>query len=173
MGNGRQRKNGILEKREKKNGKGIKKRVATGIVNIGMRNGSALLLVLAFVIIMAVIGAIALSFSGTASQHTRSAFMDVRAKLMARAGTEFALMAIEAHDFTDSCLKQVNLDTPAFDINMTFHYFMTNCGKCGSEFCSQIQTSETNGSVLIYTSVTPKLHDLFQVRTFRISIQNP
>jgi hypothetical protein len=137
------------------------------------RTGSALLLVLAFVIVMSVIGAIALSFTGVEVQHTRSAFMDVRAKLMARAGTEFAIMAIEAHDFNDSCLKQVNLDDPAFDINMTFHYFMTDCGSCGPQYCSVIQTPETNGSVIIYTQVTPKFYDLFRVRTFRISLQNP
>jgi type II secretory pathway pseudopilin PulG len=139
----------------------------------GTRRGFSLLLVLVFVMIMAVIGALTLEFMGTGTLHTRQSFMDIRAKLMARAGAEFGLMAIEAHDFSTSCLKQVNMSDPAFDVNMTFHYFMTDCGACGPDFCTPISTSETNGSVLVYLQVVPKIPGLFRVRTFRLTLQNP
>ncbi|MEO1942534.1 MAG: hypothetical protein ABGW77_06575 [Campylobacterales bacterium] len=139
----------------------------------GNRKGFSLMLVLLFVIVMAVIGALALEFIGIGTKHTVQSFIDLRSKLMTRAGTEFAIMAIEAHDFSQSCLKQVNLDDPGFDINITFHYFMTDCGVCGDNFCTPIETNETNGTVLIYTQVVPKIPDLFRVRTFRVTLQNP
>ncbi|MRJ06400.1 MAG: hypothetical protein C6I01_02625 [Epsilonproteobacteria bacterium] len=138
-----------------------------------MRRGFSLLLVLMFVMVMAVIGALTLEFMGTGNLHTRQSFMDVRAKLVARSAAEMSLMAIEAHDFSTSCLKQVNFSDPAFDVNVTFHYFMTNCGSCSPDYCTPIETPDTNGSVLLYLHVKSKFPSLFRVQTFRLTLQNP
>jgi len=106
--------------------------------------------------------------------------MDTRAELMLRSATEFAIMAIEAHEFnsTNKCLNSINYTDGdnLFDINITYHYFVTNCTSDPAIWsgckCSDIQTADTNGSVLVYVTVTSK-NPNFHIRKTRFTLQNP
>ena len=113
-----------------------------------------------------------MEFAGTTSKHTANTSMDLRADLMLRSATEFAIMAMQGHNYATNCLKNINLENNFFDANVTFHYFLTECPKsCGNQ-CSVISTSDTNGSALIYVTVTSK-NPTFHIRKVRFTLQNP
>lgn len=120
---------------------------------------------------MSVIGIMILKFSSASTTHTSRSFMDTRAELMLRSATEYAILALQGHDFNSTCLNKINLDDELFDINITYHYFFTNCPS-GCNYCSNIVTEDTNGSVLVYVTVSSK-NPNFHIRKVRFTLQNP
>ena len=122
-------------------------------------------------IIMAVIGVMVMQFNASSSKHTTESFLDTKANLVLKSATEYAILAIQGHDFKNGNLNNINISYPWFDANITIHYFLTNC-PAGDNDCTQIETKDTNGSVLIYTTVTSK-NTLFHIRKTKITLQNP
>jgi len=111
-------------------------------------------------------------FAGASNKHTADISMDMRAELMLNSSTEFAIMAMQGHDYNRNCLKHINLRDDFFDANITFHYFLTSCPNDCADYCSLITTKETNGSALIYVTVTSK-NPNFHIRKVRFTLQNP
>ena len=137
-----------------------------------LKKSFSLLFTLFFIIIIATIGLMSMQFSAATTKHTANTSMDMRAELMLRSSTEFAIMAMQGHDYSKNCLKHINLSDTFFDANITFHYFLTTCpSSCGSQ-CSAISTADTNGTALIYVTVTSK-NPYFNIRKVRFTIQNP
>ena len=134
-----------------------------------MRRAFSMVFAIIFLVVLAIIGALSVQFAAGATKNTNISFMNTKADVYLKAGTEFALMAIQGHDFSSNCLSHVNMHTPdGFDINVTLHYFMKGCGSCKE--CSIISTKDTNGSVLVYTEVT---NPYFEIRKVRSTLQNP
>jgi hypothetical protein len=96
---------------------------------------------------------------------------------MLKSSTEYAILALQGHEInsTTKCLNKINITDNLFDINITYHYFVDdNCSlpiwnECN---CSEIATEDTNGSVLIYVTVTSK-NPSFHIRKVRFTLQNP
>jgi hypothetical protein len=126
---------------------------------------------MAFIIVMSVIGYMILKFNSSSNVHTARSFMDTRAELMLKSSTEYAILALQGHNFNNGCLNKVNLHDNLFDVNITYHYFFTNCPS-DCNYCSNINTEDTNGSVLIYVTVTSK-NPSFHIRKVRFTLQNP
>jgi predicted DNA binding protein len=99
--------------------------------------------------------------------------MDTRAELMLRSATEYAILALQGHDFSGGCLNSLDINDSdnLFNVKVNYHYFLTNCNpdECN---CSTITTADTNGSVLIYVTVTSK-NPNFHIRKVRFTLQNP
>jgi hypothetical protein len=138
-----------------------------------LRRSFSLLITLLFVIFVAVIGVMSLEFASSTSKHTSNVALDTRAELLSRAATEYAILAMQGHDYSKNCLKHINMKEDFFDINITYHYFLTDCNvsKC-KNYCDEIETEDTNGSALIYVTVTSK-NPSFHIRKVRITLQNP
>jgi hypothetical protein len=140
-----------------------------------LRKSFSLLITLIFIIVVSVIGVMSLEFASFTNRHTAEVSLDTRAELMTRAATEYAILAMQGHDYKKNCLKHINMTTgdKLFDINITYHYFLTNCSNSNcKDFCSDINTSDTNGSALIYVTVTSKNKN-FHIRKVRFTLQNP
>ena len=138
-------------------------------VRRGMRRGFSMVFAILFLVVLAVIGTMSLEFAGAATKNTTLSFMNTKADIYLKSGTEFAVMAIQGHDYSQNCLSHVNMQTPdGFDVNITLHYFMTDCGSCKE--CSVAETKDTNGSVLVYTTVSSSY---FGIRKVRATLQNP
>jgi hypothetical protein len=126
---------------------------------------------------MSVIGVMILKFSSASTAHTARSFMDTRAELMLRSSTEYAILALQGHEInsTNKCLNEVNLSDNLFNVNIRYHYFID--GNCSSAEwngcqCSQTDTADTNGTVLIYVTVTSQ-NPNFHIRKVRFTLQNP
>lgn len=139
-----------------------------------MKKGISLLITIVFIVVMSIIGLMILRFSSSSTTHTTRSFLDTRAELMLRSATEYAILALHGHNFNSKCLNNINLSDNLFDVNITFHYFVTDCNSniwknCK---CSTISTVDTNGSVLIYVSVASKNRN-FYIKKTRFTLQNP
>jgi len=135
-----------------------------------LKKSFALLLSIAFVLVMAFIGMMVMRFSSASSVHVRESYMDVRANLALRSATEYAILALQGHDFSSGRVNSIHIDYPMFEANVKFHYFLTDCD--GSSDCSTIDTADTNGSVLVYVEVVSK-NPNNRVRKYRVTLQNP
>jgi Tfp pilus assembly protein PilX len=138
-----------------------------------LKKSFSLLITLVFVIVVAIIGVMSLEFAAATNKHTAEVSMDSRAELMSRAATEYAIMAMQGHDYNNNCLKHISLNDTFFDVNITYHYFLTDCNTSSCNgYCSNINTADTNGSALIYVTVTSK-NPSFYIRKVRFTLQNP
>ncbi|WP_456480218.1 hypothetical protein [Nautilia sp.] len=143
-----------------------------------MRKSFSLIITIVFMVVMSVIGFMILKFSGASNTHISRSFINTRAELMLRSATEYAILALQGHEInsTSKCLNKIDMNDNLFDINITYHYFVTDCTSNPSIWsgckCSDINTPDTNGSVLIYVTVTSK-NPNFHVRKVRFTLQNP
>jgi len=120
---------------------------------------------------MAVVGMMIMQFSASSTKHTGRSFMDTRAELVARSATEYAIMALQGHNYNSGKINQINLTYPGFNVKIKFHYFSTDCTSTTAT-CSKIDTKETNMSALIYVIVTSKNPE-FHIRKVYTTLQNP
>ena len=142
-----------------------------------MRKSFSLLVTIVFMVVMSVIGYMILQFSTSTVNHTTRSFVSTRANLMLRSATEYAILALQGHDFSGGCLNSINYTggDNFFDVNITYHYFTTDdcsSSKWSGCKCSHITTKDTNGSALIYVTVTSR-NPNFYVRKVRVTLQNP
>jgi len=120
---------------------------------------------------MAFIGVMVMSFSASSSHHSSNLFLDTKANLALKSSTAYAILALHGHNFKNGRLNEINLSYPFFNSNIKFHYFLTNCSSSDKN-CSFINTKETNGTVLVYVTVTSKLPN-YPLRKVKVSLQMP
>ena len=134
-----------------------------------MKKSFAMLLAIAFIVVLGTIGTLMLYFSSITLKQTSDNYISIQSELYAKSATEFAIQALESRDYkNDGCINKIDINTTLYEINMTFHYFLTNCPTdCN---CSSIVTKESNGTVMINTYVKSKVDN---IRYFRQTLQKP
>ena len=124
------------------------------------KNGIAMLLAIAFLIITAVLMAIMVNMTALSTKRTTDIFFQEQAQLLAKSATEFTLLAISAHDrgVTGNCVTDVNIQYPGagnlafYDINTTIQYIGLNCP--ANSLVNTVATPESDGTVIIDTYVS-------------------
>jgi len=137
-----------------------------------LKKGFSLLLSIIFMVVMALIGVMIMKFSASSAKHASTSIMDIRANLALRSATEYAILALQGHDFNNGRINEINLTYPFYNANIKFHYYLTDCNVTTDKDCSYAQTKDTNGSVLVYVTVTSKLPQ-FHIRKVKMTLQNP
>ncbi len=134
-----------------------------------MKKSFAMLFAIAFVVVLGTIAGLMMFFSTTTLKETEDNYMALQSQLYARSATEFAIQALESRDYkNDGCINRIDINSSLYDINMTFHYFLTKCPTdCN---CSVITTKESNGTVMINTYVKSKFD---RIKFFRQTLQKP
>ncbi|AOO64892.1 hypothetical protein [Sulfurospirillum halorespirans] len=154
-----------------------------------MRKGFSLLTAIIFMILIASLSALALSISALSVKQTSDTYLREQAELLLRSSTEYALLAISAHDIAtnDNCLNTINAQyipstsaTAIFDINISMHYIGTGLpvgnAKCQKFSESNISTTDSNVTVIIDTivsTVTDNNISTEPIRLHRRTIQKP
>jgi len=135
-----------------------------------LKKSFAMLFAIAFLVVLGTLGMLMMHFSAISLKQSADEYLGVEEKLKAKSATEYAVMALESRNFkNDGCINKIDINGTIFDVNMTFHYFLSKCpSDCN---CSVISTQESNGSVLINTYVTSKI--MPHIRYFRQTIQKP
>jgi len=133
-----------------------------------LKKSFAMLFAIAFVVVLGTLGTLMMYFSSVTLKQTTDNYISLQGELYAKSATEFAIQALEARDYSNGCINQIDINTSLYDINMTFHYFLTECpADCN---CSVIDTKESNGTVMINTYVNSKDE---AIRIFRQTLQKP
>ena len=134
-----------------------------------MKKSFAMLFAIAFVVVLGTIAILMMYILTINVKETTNDYMQAQGELYAKSATEFAIQALEARDYQkNGCINKIDINTSLYDINMTFHYFLTNCpSDCN---CSNILTKESNGTVMINTYVKTKIGN---IRIFKQTLQKP
>jgi len=122
-----------------------------------LKKSFAMLFAIAFVVVIGTIGMMMMSFSSVTLKETEDNYVATQGELYSRGATEFAIQALESRDFaSDGCVNQIDVNTSLYDINMTFHYFLTDCTDCDGN-CTIIDTKESNGTIMINLYMNSKV----------------
>ena len=150
-----------------------------------MRKGFSLLTASIFIVLVASIAALALSFSTFSTKQTSDLFLREQAELLVQSGTEFALLAISGHEVnaTNGCLNAINSQyiptagaNPQFDINITINYMGSGLPAGCNVLSNTVATADSNMTVIIDTIVetTPDQNNSTEpIRPHPRTIQNP
>lgn len=148
-----------------------------------MRRGFSMITAIVFMILVATLGALAISLSNLSTKQTSDLYLREQAELLAQGATEYALLAISGHDFaiTPNCLNTINSSytdgvTILFDINVTLYYLgnglPANCNTLTNNL-NNIDTNDSNRTVIIDTFVTDRNLSTEPIRIHRRTIQKP
>lgn len=146
-----------------------------------MRKGFSLLTAIIFLILVATLGALAITLSTQSTKQTTDIFLKTQAELLLRSGTEYALLALSAHDYNGtSCLNSININypsavNPTHDINISISYIGNGLPiACTSILSDALDTNESNRTVIIDAVVSTKQSlQNEQIRLHRRTIQKP
>ena len=150
------------------------------------RNGVAMLLAIAFLLVTAVLMAIMINMTAQTTKRTGDIYFQEQAHLLAKSATEFTLLAISGHDRdANDCITNINIQYPQagaqaiFDINTTIRYIGLAGlgGTCAgtNSLVDNIITPESNGTILIdtYVTTTANVNLTEPVRFHRRTMQKP
>lgn len=116
-----------------------------------MRKGFSLLTAIVFLVLIATLSALSISLSTQSVKQTSDILLKSQAELLLRSGTEYAMLAMSGHDYSTSCLENINMThNGIYDINVSIMYIGnglggTNCVQLGSN----IDTNESNRTAII------------------------
>ena len=147
-----------------------------------MRKGFSMLTALIFMILVATLGALALSLSNLSLKQTSDLYLREQAELLVQSATEYALLAISGHNFSTNCLNTITSTytdgtTTLFDINISLYYLgnglPANCNTLTNNL-NNIDTNDSNLTVMIDTTVTSAAGISTEpIRIHRRTIQKP
>jgi len=148
-----------------------------------MRQGFSLLTAIIFLVLVATISALTLSFSAQAVKQTSDVFLKSQAELLAQSATEYALLAISGHEVnaTNGCLENINILYPVNDGNFTHEanvsiMYIGNGLPCNATaiLSNTLDTNDSNRTVIIDTIVsTNPAISTEPIRIHRRTIQKP
>ena len=130
-----------------------------------MKPGMAMLLAIAFMVVVAGIIASMQSMTAISTKRTAHIFFTEQAQLLAKSATEFAMLAISGHNRVgESCVQTINstfptAGTPIFTIRTDLRYIGLNPVVPGStctnnSYVNTITTTQSQGTVLVDVTVT-------------------
>lgn len=145
-----------------------------------MRRGFSLITAIIFLILVATISALTLSFSAQSVKQTSDIFLKSQAELLVQSATEYALLAMSGHDYTNNCLESINIFYPTalnytHEINVSIMY-IGNGLTCSatSILINTLDTNDSNRTVIIDTRVsTNPTISTEPIRIHRRTIQKP
>jgi len=131
-----------------------------------------------FMILVATLGALALSLSTSTVKQTSDLYLREQAELLLQSSAEYALLAISGHDFTSECLNNIHINYPAtnklFDIDISINYLGSNLpAGCQRFTTNDIDTNESNLTVILDITVTDNNLSTEPIRLHRRTIQKP
>jgi len=153
-----------------------------------MRQGFTLITAIIFMVLVASIAALSLSFSSFSTKQTTDLYLREQAELLVQSGTEFALLAISGHQINaaNGCLNAINSQYPQaganaiFDITITINYLGNGLLAASNNNCNVLSdtvvTTGSNVTVIIDTIVetTPGNNISTEpIRLHRRTIQKP
>lgn len=146
-----------------------------------MHKGFSLITAIIFLFVVATLSILALSMSTQSAKQTTDDYLRIEAELLAKSGTEYALLALSGHDFnTSGCLNSIDIKYPnsvnyTHDINISIMYIGNGLpADCNDVLNNTISTNDSNRTVIIDTTVsTNPTIATEQIRIHRRTIQKP
>lgn len=147
-----------------------------------MKKGFSLITAIMFIVLIATIGALALTFSTQTSKQTTDVYLRAQAELLARSATEYAMLAMSRHDHKVNCLDNITATfNNLFDIEVYFSYIGIDGAaggnlpnECKRVLSNNTATPDSDFTVLVdtYVESLATVTDE-QIRIHRRTLQKP
>lgn len=120
-----------------------------------MRKAFSLVTAIMFIVLVGTIGALALTFSTQTSKQTVDVFMKAQAELLSRSATEYAILAVSAHEINaiNGCVNRIDIDYSGFDAQVIIKYIGNNLPNTCNTIANDIATEDSKITMLIDTYV--------------------
>ena len=125
-----------------------------------MRRGFGIITAIIILVTVATLMTLMMSLSSSSVKTTLDLYLKEQAEILTRSATEYALLAISAHDNTVNCIKNININyptsvDPTHEINVTILYIGNAIPNCTNHIlANNIDTNESNLTVIIDTVVS-------------------
>ncbi|PSM52527.1 hypothetical protein CBLAS_0633 [Campylobacter blaseri] len=119
-----------------------------------MKRGFSLIMAVFFVVLIATLGMMALSFSTSTIKQSSNIYLREQAEVLARSAAEIAIMAMQDHNYSTNCLKNVKVFYPSGGVNaileakVSMWYFDRNLTGCSNRILSAIYTLEDRHNIV-------------------------
>ncbi|MDR0408438.1 MAG: type II secretion system protein [Campylobacteraceae bacterium] len=141
-----------------------------------MRKAFGLIMAIMFIVLVATIGALALSFSTQTNRQTLDSYIKAQAELLSYSATEYALLAISGHNIAtaNNCINNIDIQDGGFNISITLQYIGNGLPAACETLSNTIATSSSQATVLMDTIVSyPGSESNGPVRIHRRTLQKP
>jgi hypothetical protein len=143
-----------------------------------MRKAFGLITAILFIVLVATIGALALSFSTQTSRQTSDAYLKAQAELLSYSATEYALLAISGHNISSNgnCINSILIREGSAIITITLQYIgnglPTTCSILNA--ANSVVTDSAQATVLVDTMVEYAATEANEpIRIHRRTLQKP
>jgi len=141
--------------------------------NVKLRNASAMLIAIFFIVILSTIIAISLSMNASTVKRTVDVYLYEKATLLAKSAAEYAVLRIGLdNNNTNPCnVTSLNYNQDGFDIKVSILYSYKNPpASCNGNLFATVTSDDQNGTALIDVAVTSTLNSE-PIRYTRRSLQ--
>ncbi len=146
------------------------------------RRGMAMIMAIFMILVLGGIMAIVINLTATTTHRTTNLYLHEQAVALSRSATEYALLAVSGHNHRglQNCINRIDAqypdeNNPMFDINISLSYIGFNSiGAIDSDcvdYIRDINTTESNGSILMDITVTDHNLSTEPIRYHRRTLQ--
>lgn len=139
-----------------------------------MKRGFSLIMAIVFIVVIITIGMLSFTLSNTSVKQTTEQYLSEQAEALAMSASEYAVLAIQKHDFSQNYLNEVNLTSGVLSADVSIKYINT---KSKTEDSKTDFTDQDNKirAVILTTIVesNPNIIKDQNIRYVRITTQKP
>ncbi|MBP5778992.1 MAG: hypothetical protein J6W17_03455 [Campylobacter sp.] len=146
------------------------------------KRGFALIAAIFFIIIVGTIAVTTLATANMTARDTVNLYVKEQAVLLAQSATEFAVMAMQSHQYNDTggnnCLEQINMtyptaNDPLYTIRVDIYYLDNTLG-CNTNIGTTALSGGTRThSALVDVTVSSSPNDVPRIVYNRRTLQKP
>ena len=120
-----------------------------------MRKSISMLTAIVFILIVALLLYYALFSLTNATKKTTDLYLYEQAELLGKSATEYAILAVQGHNFSNNCLDNININyQDTYDINITIRYIGQRLPSTCNILDNTLSTKESNGTAIIDVQVS-------------------
>lgn len=139
-----------------------------------MKRGFSLIMAIVFIVVIITIGMLSFTLSNTSVKQTTEQYLSEQAEALAMSASEYAIYAIQKHDFSQNYLNNVNLKSGVLSAHVSIKYINT---KSKTEDSKTDFTDKDNKiRAVILTTIVESNPDIIKdqnIRYVRITTQKP
>ncbi len=144
-----------------------------------MKRGFSLIMAIVFIVVIITIGMLSFTLSNTSVKQTTEQYLSEQAEALAMSASEYAILAIQKHDFSQNFLREItmsypNEQNPYLIATVNINYIGTTKSSYNSEATDLSQDNKIR-AVILTTIVesNPNIIKDQNIRYVRITTQKP
>ena len=121
-----------------------------------MRSAFSMIMAISVIVIMATVAMFVTNLSSKSVKATTAQYQRAQAMLYAKSYTEFAILAVTAHDRSSNCVDTINgnignINQGGYAIRTQISYIglASEIGNCGRQLSTNVSTSSTPLTIII------------------------